>query len=137
MTIAANRTARGLICLIFAAAACAKMYELLAYGATKGRWSALDSTWSKAAMILVDLIVLGLLLSRRWRLGCALAIVVAAGGNLVYATALLDGRLARVCGCLGRLVLTPAEHVVLSMVVFFLAAWVVSGVPARGSPRTA
>jgi hypothetical protein len=136
MTIAANRAARGMICLVFAAAASAKAYELLTYGPERGRWSALDSAWSKAAMILIDLLVLGLLLSRRWRQGCVLAILVAAGGNLIYATALLDGRLARQCGCMGRLVLTPAQHVALSMVIFLLAAWTISYDPARRVPRT-
>jgi hypothetical protein len=125
MTITANRIARGLLVFVFAVAALAKAYEFLTYGPAKGHWSALSS-WSKGAMILVDALVVSLLLSRRWPLGCVAAIVVAAGGNLVYAAALVDGRLATLCGCLGRLVLTPKEHVILSMVLFLLAGWTIA-----------
>ena len=131
MTIAANKVARGLLCVVFAAAAAAKAHELLTHGPAKSRWTALENSWARAGMIVMDLVVVASLLSPRWRLGCALAIVITSGGNLVYAAALLDGRLVRLCGCLGRLALTPREHVVLSLVVSLLAAWAVVGSDAR------
>jgi hypothetical protein len=91
------------------------------------------------AMVAADALVVSLLVGRKWRAGCILAIMVAAGGNMVYAAALVDGRLATLCGCVGRLALTPVEHVALSMVIFGLAGWALAGphAPARDTAARA
>jgi hypothetical protein len=122
-----------LLSLVFLGAAAAKAHEILGGGGTDaGRWSAMSNPWSRGAMVMVDLAIVTLLLTRQWRAGSAAAVIVAAGGNVVYAAALHDGRFASACGCLGRLALTPLQHVVLSAVVFALACWTLAGgAPSR------
>jgi len=91
--------------------------------AHRGRWDALIPVlrirplfWG---LITIELAIAGLLLSRARATGAVGAALLAAGGNIAQWG--IDQGAGQTCGCVGASILTPSQHLVLSIVTFALA----------------
>lgn len=91
----------------------------------------LRGTPQMAALIVIEMMAAALLLTRWYRAGCLLGGVLAGGGVALALHAKFWGSSHIGCGCLGDVVLSPAEHALLASIVAVLALH-----GSRGDSRT-